>query len=110
MRELRVRGTRQLLPRYTYVVAMTAGPSGRRAPNRIGKLWSSICCGFSHGVRGDLRPPLAQTDGFVHSVEELLLTVIVPPPPAVVQLEEVRASALGKNAPPVRDLLECMEG
>jgi hypothetical protein len=85
---------------------MAADPSGRRALNRIGKPRSWIC----RGERGDLRPALTQPDGFVHSVEELLLAVIVPPPSAVVQLEEVRATALGKNAPPVSDLLECMEG
>lgn len=60
--------------------------------------------------RRDPRPSLAQADGFAQAVEELLFAVIVLPAPAVVELEEVRASALGENAPFLRDLIECVGG
>jgi hypothetical protein len=103
--------TKQLLLRCTGAAEVKDGPSGRRrALSRIRKFWSLLCPSFGRGERGDLRPAFAQADCFIQSIKELLLAVIVPPASAVLQFEEVLATALGEYAPPVRDLLECMEG
>ena len=70
------------------------------------------CSGATSAGRGrrDLRPSLAQPNGLAHAHEELLFAVIVPPPPAAMELEKMRAAALGQGAPFLRDLLECMRG
>jgi hypothetical protein len=63
---------------------------------------------FVHRRRRDFGPSRTQADSFAQTVEESRFTVIVPPPSAATQLEEMRAPALGKSAPLLRDLIECM--
>ena len=84
--------------------AASSGAAGRDIGDRVGVLRDD--CG-SWGRR-DLHPSLAQLNGLVQAHEELLFAVVVPPPPAAVELEKIRASALGQGAPLLRDLLECM--
>jgi hypothetical protein len=81
--------------------------SGRRARATVGdrESWRR---GFVHWRRRDLGPSRAQADGFAQTVEELRFTVVMPPAAAATQLEEMRAPALGKSAPLLRDLVECM--
>jgi hypothetical protein len=84
--------------------------SSRRAPESVGRrrIWRDRHL-IGRGRR-NLRPSLAQADGFAQAIEELLFAVIVLSAPAVVELEKVRASALGKHAPFLRDLVECVDG
>src|SRR4051812_18822883 len=58
--------------------------------------------------RRDRHPSLAYPNGLAQAHKELLFAVVVPPPPAAMELEKIRASALGQGAPFLRDLLECM--
>ena len=84
--------------------------SSRRATEPIGRRRSWRDRRFIGRWRRNLRPSLAQAERFAQTLEELLFAVIVLPAPAVVELEEVRASALGKNPPFLRDLVECVDG
>ena len=63
-------------------------------------------CG--NGPRGNLGPALAHPDGLAQGIEKLLLAVIMLPAAAVEELDQMGAPALGKNAPFLRDLVECM--
>lgn len=83
--------------------------SSRRATEPIGRWGSWRDRRFIGRWRRNFRPSLAQTKRFAQTLEELLFAIIVLPAPAVVELKEVRASALGKNAPFLRDLIECMD-
>ena len=60
--------------------------------------------------RRDLGPSLAQSDGFAHTIKELLLAVITLPPPAVIEFEKMCAPAFSEEAPFLGDLVECMPG
>ena len=60
--------------------------------------------------RRDLGPSLAQSDGFAHTIKELLLAVIMLPPPAVIELEKMCTPTFGEQAPFLGDLAECMPG
>src|SRR5262249_6892817 len=84
------------------------GTSSRRAVGRTGRLGML----GRHFIRRrrDLGPSLAQSDGLAHAIKELLLAVIMFPASAVVELEKMCASALGKGAPFLGDLVECMPG
>jgi hypothetical protein len=81
--------------------------SSRRARTTVGDR-ESRGRGFVHRRRRDLGPSRAQADGFAQAVEELSFAVVIPPAPTAAQLEEMCAPALGKNAPLLRDLVECM--
>ena len=89
------------------VGALQPDGSSRRARATVGDR-ESRRRGFVHRRRRDLGPSRTQADGFAQMVEESRFTVIVPPAPAATQLEEMGASALGKSAPLLRDLIECM--
>lgn len=65
---------------------------------------------LARGRRRDLGPSLAQLDGFAHAMEKLRFTVVMLPAPAAMEVEEMRASALGEKAPFLRDLVECVGG
>ena len=62
------------------------------------------------GPGSDHGPGLGGADGVAHAMEELLLRVIMLPAPAVVELDEMRAPALGEVAPFLRDLIERVRG
>src|SRR6516162_6256196 len=83
------------------------GNSGRRALSPIGAL-SVLGRRVIRRRRRDLSPSLAQSDGLAHTIKELALAVIMLPAPAVIELEKMRAPAVGKGAPFLRDLVECM--
>src|SRR5262249_5154905 len=83
------------------------GNSSRGAAGRRGAL------GFLGRLirrRRDLGPSLAQSDGLAHTIKELPLAVIMLPAPAVIELEKMCAPTVGKGAPFLRDLVECMPG
>src|SRR4029453_322692 len=86
---------------------LTPEGSSRRARATVGGR-ESRRRGLVHRRRRDLGPSRAQADGFAQTVEELRFTVVMPPAAAATQLEEMRAPALGKSAPLLRDLVECM--
>ena len=85
------------------------GNSSRRAVGRIGGL-DVLGRHFTRRRRRDLGPSLAQSDGLAHAIKELLLAVIMLPASAVIELEKMCAPALGKGAPFLGDLVECMPG
>src|SRR5262252_442399 len=85
------------------------GNSSRRAAGRIGAL-SLLGRHFIRRRRRDLGPSLAQSDGLAHTIKELPLAVIMLPASAVIELEKMCAPALGKGAPFLGDLVECMPG
>jgi len=84
------------------------GNSSRRAVGPIGAL-SLLGRHFIRRRRRDLGPSLAQSDGLAH-LKELPLAVIMLPAPAVIELEKMCAPTVGKGAPFLRDLVECMPG
>src|SRR5437899_8316772 len=85
------------------------GNSSRRAVGPIGAL-SLLGRHFIRRRRRDLGPSLAQSDGFAHTIKELLLAVITLPPPAVIELEKMCAPTFGEETPFLGDLVECMPG
>ena len=85
------------------------GNSSRRAVGPIGAL-SLLGRHFIRRRRRDLGPSLAQSDGLAHTIKELPLAVIMLPAPAVIELEKMCAPTVGKGAPFLRDLVECMPG
>src|SRR5262249_60738861 len=85
------------------------GNSSRRAVGGIGGL-GVPGRHFIRRRRRDLGPSLAQSDGLAHAINKLLLAVIMLPAPAVIELEKMCAPALGKGAPLLSDLVECMPG
>src|SRR5262249_60438576 len=92
--------------------AMAQPPEGdnssRRAVGRIGGL--GVLGRHFIRRRRDLGPSLAQSNGLAHAIKELLLAVIMLPASAVIELEKMCAPALGKGAPFLGDLVECMPG
>src|SRR5262245_37226173 len=84
------------------------GNSSRGAAGRIGAL--SLLGRLIRRRRRDLGPSLAQSDGLAHTIKELPLAVIMLPAPAVIELEKMCAPTVGKGAPFLRDLVECMPG
>src|ERR1700746_2719679 len=85
------------------------GRLSRRAAGRVGRL-SFFGRDIIRRRRRDLGPSLAQSDGFAHTIKELLLAVITLPPPAVIELAKMCATTLGDEAPFLGDLVECMPG
>jgi hypothetical protein len=85
-------------------LAASSGAAGRHIGDRVGVL------GFDCGGWGrrDLHPSLAQLNGLTQPREELFFAVVPPPPPAAMEFEKIRTSALGQEAPFLRDLLKCM--
>jgi hypothetical protein len=83
------------------------GNSGRRALSPIGAL-SVLGRRVIRRRRRDLGPSLAQSDGLAHTIKELPLAVVMLPAPAVIELEKMCAPTVGKGAPFLGDLVECM--
>lgn len=81
-----------------------------RRPLRGAGRRRSLRGGLARGPRRDLGPSLAQLHGFAHAMEKLRFAVVMLPAPAAMEVEEMRASALGEKAPFLRNLVECVDG
>ena len=104
-------GTRIIvrLARDATAQSRAGGNSSRGAAGRMGRL-SFLGRDIIRRRRRDLGPSLAQSDGFAHTIKELLLAVITLPPPAVIELEKMCAPTFGEETPFLGDLVECMPG
>src|SRR5947208_14743663 len=91
-------GTRIIvrLARDATAQSRAGGNSSRRAAGRMGRL-SFLGRDIIRRRRRDLGPSLAQSDGFAHTIKELLLAVITLPPPAVIELEKMCAPTFGEE-------------
>src|ERR1051325_8602301 len=81
--------------------------SSRRPAGTLGEALMLRRRDFIHRRR-DLGPPLRETNGLTHAIEELLFAVVVLPAAAGIEIEKMRGAPFGKGAPFLGDHTECM--
>ena len=91
---------------------MRAETTRRRASSRgptrtLGEALILPRCDFIHRRRA-LGPSLREANGLAHAIEELVFAVVMLPAPAGIELQEMRASTLGEDAPFLGNRVKCM--